>query len=82
MRGINATFDITDDLACLVSLKDTATGENIFQGIMSVIGSLGLDLSNIFGLTTDGAPAMVGKVKGVVSLMKKEMRNAGIENKI
>ena len=40
MRGINATFDITEELAGLVSLKDTTTGENIFQGIMSVMGSL------------------------------------------
>ena len=48
VRGINATFDITEELAGLVSLKDTTTGENIFQGIMSVIGSLGLNLSNIF----------------------------------
>ena len=82
VRGINATFDITEELAGLVSLKDTTTGENIFQGTMSVIGSLGLNLSNICGVTTNGAPAMVGKVKGVVSLIEKEMRNAGIERKL
>ncbi|KAI6652917.1 General transcription factor II-I repeat domain-containing protein 2A-like [Oopsacas minuta] len=82
VRGINATFDITEELASLVSLKDTTTGENIFQGIMSVIGSLGLNLSNICGGTTDGAPAMIGKVKGAVSLIEKEMRNAGIERKL
>ena len=66
----------------MVSLKDTTTGENIFQGIMSVMGSLGLNLSNICEVTTYGAPAMVGKVKGVVSLIEKEMRNAGIEIKL
>ena len=49
---------------------------------MSVIRSLGLNLSNICGVTTDGAPAMVGKVKGVVSLIEEEMRNAGIERKL
>ena len=49
---------------------------------MSVMGSLGLNLSNICGVTTYGAPAMVGKVKGVVSLIEKEMRNAGIEIKL
>ena len=79
--GINATFDITE-LTSLVSLKDTTTGENIFQVIISVIGSLGLHLSNICWVTTDGAPAMVGKVKGAVSLIEKEMRNAGIERKL
>ncbi|KAI6651126.1 General transcription factor II-I repeat domain-containing protein 2-like [Oopsacas minuta] len=79
VSGINVTFDITEELASLVSLKDTTTGENIFQGIMSVVGSLGLNLSNICGVTTDGAPAMIGKVKRAVSLIEKEMRNAGIE---
>ena len=73
MRGINATFDITEELVSLVSLMDTTTGENIFQVIISVISSLGINLSNICGVTTDGAPAMVGKVKGAVSLIEKEM---------
>ena len=72
VRGINATFDITEELASLVSLKDTTTGENIFQVIISVISSLGLNLSNICGVRTDGAPAMVGKVKGAVSLTEKQ----------
>ena len=64
----------------LVSLKDNTTGENIFQGIVSVIVSLCLNLSNICGVTTD--PAMVGKVKGVVSLIEKEMKNTDIERKL
>ena len=34
VRGINATFDITEELASLFSLKDTTTGENLFQVIM------------------------------------------------
>ena len=82
VRGFNATFDITEEFAGLASIKDTTTGENIFHGIMSVMGSLGLNLSNICGVTTYDAPAMVGKVKGVVSLIEKEMRNAGIERKL
>ena len=41
-----------------------------------------MNLSKICGVTKDGAPAMVGKVKGAVSLIENEMRNAGIERKL
>ena len=81
VRGINATFDIIE-LASLLSLKDTTTCVNISQAIKSVIDILGLNLNNLCGITTDGAPAMVGKMNGAVSLIEKEMRNAGIERQL
>ena len=80
--GINATSDITEELASLVSLKDTTTGVIISQAIKSVIDVLGLNLNNLCGITTDGAPPMVGKMNGAVSLIEKEMRNAGIERQL
>ena len=69
-------------MARVVQYRYHCTSENIFQVIISVIGSLGINISNICGVTTDGATAMVGKVKGAVSLIEKEMRNAGIERKL
>ena len=55
---------------------------NISQAIKSVIDILGLNLNNLCGITTVGAPAMVGKMNGEVSLIEKEMRNAGIERQL
>ena len=72
VTGINATFDITEELASLISLKDTTTGVNVSQAIKSVIDILGLNLNNLCGITTDGAPSMVGKMNGAVSLIEKK----------
>ena len=82
VRGINANFDITEEFTNLVSLKDTTTGVNIFEAIKHVIDVLGLRLNNICGVMTDGAPAMIGKANGAVSLIEKEMRNNGIERQL
>ena len=75
-------FDITEEFANLVSLKDTTTGVNMFEAIKHVIDVLGLRLNNICGVTTDGAPAIIGKANGAVSLIEKEMRNNGIERQL
>ena len=57
----------------LVSLKDTTTGVNIFEAIKHVIDVLGLRLNNICEVTTDGAPVMIWRSNGTVSLIEKEM---------
>ena len=82
MRGINADFNITEEFASLVPLKDTTTGLNIFNAVKSVIDDFGLKLDDLCGVTTDGAPAMTGTVNGAVSLIEKEMRNVGIERNL
>ena len=35
----------------------------------------GIDISKIFAVTTDGAPAMVGKQKGAVMLIEEQVRH-------
>ena len=82
IRGINAHFDITEEFASLVPLRDTTTGLNIFNAVKSVIDDFGLKLDDLCGVTTDGAPAMTGTVNGAVSLIEKEMRNVGIERNL
>ncbi|KAI6659632.1 general transcription factor II-I repeat domain-containing protein 2-like [Oopsacas minuta] len=82
IRGINAHFDITEEFASLVPLRDTTTGLNIFNAVKSVIDDFGLKLDDLCGMATDGAPAMTGTVNGAVSLIEKEMRNVGFERNL
>ncbi|KAJ1118404.1 hypothetical protein NDU88_006595 [Pleurodeles waltl] len=69
IRGINDYFEVTEELAALKSIKGTTTGEDIYESV----NDLQLDWAKLAYVTTDGAPSMVGSMKGVVARIKKEM---------
>jgi hypothetical protein len=54
IRGVDENFSVTEELAALVSLKDTTRGVDIFQAVTLVMKDLGLDFHNLCGVTTDG----------------------------
>ncbi|CAI6372283.1 unnamed protein product [Macrosiphum euphorbiae] len=64
VRGVNESFQITEEMLKLISLKGTTKGEDIFHAVEN-----NLDLEIISGISTDGAPAMVGKEKGAIKLL-------------
>ena len=59
-------------MASLVSLKDITTANNIYKAVTATLSRFSLHLGKIFGITTDGAPAMVGKREGLVKLIENE----------
>jgi hypothetical protein len=59
----------------LIPIKDTVSGSDIFQSIIKCISEMKLDLSKLSGVITDGAPAMVGKKKGFVTLLQNHIGN-------
>lgn len=61
IRGVNESFQITQELLNLLSLKDTTKGEDIFQAIKKCLLDNGLHLEMLSGLTTDG----LEKIKGL-----------------
>ena len=48
-------------------------GEDLLQKLLQALGKFDLSVDKLCGVATDGAPATVGKHKGVVSLLQKEM---------
>ena len=66
----------------LMRLNNTTTGEDILVAVLKCFYCYELDLSKLVSITTDGAPAMVGKNKGFVALLEKHMSAAGYQNKI
>ena len=79
LRGIDSTFSVTEELAALVELQGTTTGKDIFTAVKRVMSNLDLKLEKLVGITTDGAPAMIGRHSGAVSLLEKEIKDLGIE---
>ena len=79
-RGVTSDFQIDENLLSLESMHETTRGEDLLQKLLQALGKFNLPLDKLCGVATDGAPAMVGKHKGMVSLLKKEMDARGIRH--
>lgn len=81
LRGIDANFKVTEELAQVVALHGTTKGQDIFQAFLDMLSYLSLPLQKLTGLATDGAPSMIGSRSGFVSLVKAKQReiNSPIE---
>ncbi|KAI6646023.1 general transcription factor II-I repeat domain-containing protein 2-like [Oopsacas minuta] len=82
VRGVSQNFDVTEEFASLVPMKDTTTGADLLEAVHRVLRDYNLSLANLTGLTTDGVPAMVGAKRGVVSLIEKEITEFGFTQKL
>ncbi|XP_074838070.1 protein FAM200C-like isoform X2 [Carettochelys insculpta] len=54
---------IREELCCLKAVRGTTAGEEIAKAFVSHFEERGTDITKIFSVTTDGAPAMVRFVK-------------------
>lgn len=72
IRGIDQNFSITEEMAALFPMKGTTKGTDIYKALTSTLNRFGLNLDNLSGVVTDGAPAMTGKNEGVVALIRKD----------
>ena len=61
IRGFDVNFEITEELLSLEHLKDTTTGQDLFESVENCLDRSGLPLYNLASITTDGAPALTGK---------------------
>ena len=79
VRGIDQEFNITEKMLGLQAMKDTNTGDDIFNEVKALTTKFNLQLQNLRGFSTDGAPAMVGSRAGVSSLIKKELASNNVD---
>ncbi|VEN48298.1 unnamed protein product [Callosobruchus maculatus] len=77
IRGVDAHFNKTEELAALYPLKDTTKSRDLLEVVTSTLNRFSLQLENLSGLTTDGAPAIVGKHEGLVKLIENEASKVG-----
>jgi len=62
--------EFKEELLTLLPLYDRTTGEILFKNFQKFMESNNLLFDNILSITTDGAPAMTGKVNGFIAFMK------------
>ncbi|GBO31930.1 General transcription factor II-I repeat domain-containing protein 2 [Araneus ventricosus] len=56
IRGVDENFEISEELACMRSLKGTTKGCDIFRDFQEGLLTLKVPITNICNITTDGAP--------------------------
>uniref|UniRef100_A0A0L8I3H1 Uncharacterized protein n=1 Tax=Octopus bimaculoides TaxID=37653 RepID=A0A0L8I3H1_OCTBM len=82
VRGIDEDLNITEEMFGLRGIKDTTTGEDIFQELKMLMARFNLHFKNLHALSTDGAPAMVGSKAGLVSKTRLELASGPKELQI
>jgi hypothetical protein len=66
VRGVDAA----EEILVIQPMKDTVTGEDIFQEMRHVISKHHLSFDKLHGVSTDGAPAMVVCKTGFVTKIR------------
>uniref|UniRef100_A0A3P9L1Z0 SPIN-DOC-like zinc-finger domain-containing protein n=1 Tax=Oryzias latipes TaxID=8090 RepID=A0A3P9L1Z0_ORYLA len=77
VRGINTDMEITQELAGLETLRGTTKGEDLFAAVSRVLDKYNLSWDKMVGITTDGAPAMIGKKAGLTALISQKVSECG-----
>lgn len=81
VRGVNDSFEVTEEMLNILSLKGTTRGEDVFEAVVKCLAENSLPLEALAGITTDGAPALVGKNKGAVKLLLDKVDCGGVNSK-
>ncbi len=61
------------------SLRRTTTGKYIFEAVSCVIENMNLSLAKLYGITTDGAPAIIGEQNRMASMVCNKVCESGGE---
>lgn len=72
IRGIDSSFNVTEEILSLSPMKDTTKGVDIYDKVIEALNKFELRLDKLIGVSTDGAPSMIGKNKGFLSLVEKD----------
>lgn len=73
IRGVNDAFQVTEEMLNLLNFKGTTKGEDVFQAMEKCLAENSLSFDTLSGITTDGAPSMVGKNKGAIKLLMDKL---------
>ncbi|XP_025422231.1 zinc finger BED domain-containing protein 5-like [Sipha flava] len=66
---------IVNQFLCCKQLTERTTGQNVFDSISSYLDKFNITWDQCVGICTDGAPSMVGSIKGFTTLAKKKNPN-------
>ena len=71
-RSVSSDCVIKEDLLDIVPLKDRTRGIDVKASMMAAFAKANLPIPKLTAIATDGAPAMVGSVNGLLGLCKAD----------
>lgn len=72
VRLVFGNFNIQEELLCLITLKETTRGIDIYNAFKNYVIENKIPLQKLKSITTDGAPSMIGKKKGFITLCRDD----------
>lgn len=77
VRGVDCNFELTEELLTIIPMHGQTTANEIFCHLCDTLENAGLPWKSFVGITTDGAPSMIGRKNGLVALVKKKTSRGG-----
>ena len=71
IRMVFEDMSTKEELLTILPLKGHTRGEDIFNAFMGFVNEKKLTLIKLISITTDGAPAMMGRTSGFIALCKE-----------
>ncbi|XP_046498792.1 general transcription factor II-I repeat domain-containing protein 2-like isoform X1 [Equus quagga] len=71
IRGVDETFDVTEELLDVVPMTSTTSGNELFLCVEKSLKKFNVDWSKLVSVSTDGNSAMVGVKQRVTRLQSK-----------
>nr|XP_055065219.1 general transcription factor II-I repeat domain-containing protein 2A-like [Misgurnus anguillicaudatus] len=71
IRMVFVDMSAKEELLTILPLKGHTRGEGIFNAFMGFVSETKLPLFKLISITTDGAPAMMGRTSGFIALCKE-----------
>uniref|UniRef100_A0A8C0H4B2 HAT C-terminal dimerisation domain-containing protein n=1 Tax=Chelonoidis abingdonii TaxID=106734 RepID=A0A8C0H4B2_CHEAB len=80
VRGVDENFAVTEELLSLSTMRARTMASEIFHCLTEALAQHVLPSWHLLaGLTTDGAPAMIGQKTGLVALVQRKMAKQNTE---
>ena len=75
LRACDDSLKVTEEFLELIPIHGTTTGEDICDAVWEILQKYKLPLQRLVAVTTDGAPAMIGRDKGFAATIGKKLKN-------
>jgi len=72
--GVDESLNVTEELLDLVPLHDITTGVNLLEAVEGTFVRFDLKWEKLASVATDGAPAMTGRLNGLIGLFRKKLQ--------
>ncbi|XP_077386299.1 general transcription factor II-I repeat domain-containing protein 2-like isoform X1 [Festucalex cinctus] len=82
IRGINDSFEITEEFLTMESLKGTTRGEDLYDKVSAAIEKHKLPWSKLANVTTDGSPNLTGKNVGLLKRIQDKVKEENPEQDV